>query len=176
MNRVLLVMMVIVTMSGCSAPSIRETDETIFIPVHDRKWQIVMQRNNWKMNISRVHNNGTSHIYNLTDDKTKVSLTISINKAPPCKTSQECRQHWLRHTLRSYGRPYAVEHFDDDRFLTTRFMVLRNDGFTINQLNYASHAYMDGIWIFVRVSKIQAANDDARFMSSVARSMHITDL
>lgn len=165
MRFIMIVLSVLLT--ACSTASKHDTVTHIVFPIADGGGEIRLPVDHWQRKTMKTLKGKDNTYHQLTDPQTKIQLSVTIHANAPCATAAECQKLWWTRARTELTQPRAIEHFQTKEYAVSRFLILREHGQAVNQLNYVAHAVYQGNWVIARVSKLFAGGEDSRQMTAV---------
>lgn len=117
-------------------------------------WWVTMPKGDWVMEKEQKRPDGTGFYYLLSSKSRALNFSIYLDKTTKCNSSAGCRDMFWRNPGPMYKGAKAVEQYEKNGFHVIQFQVENPGGFPVKQANISAHAYKDGYWIDVHISKV----------------------
>lgn len=126
----------------------------IFAPGH--AWRLVLPGDDWKLEEGKIRAEGSGFYYLVSSGRRDFHISIFVVKTDRCWSGDTCRALFWSNPGVFYQHPKDVRQFDRHGFSVVRFQLDEIGGVAVKQANLSAHAYVDGYWIDVRVSRAAA--------------------
>jgi hypothetical protein len=124
-------------------------------------WWVEMPKGDWVVEKEQKRPDGTGFYYLLSSKSRALNFSIYLDKTNKCNSGAGCREMFWRNPSPMYKGAKAVEQYEKNGFHVIQFQVENPGGFPVKQANISAHAYKDGYWIDVHISKVDKDMPDA---------------
>jgi hypothetical protein len=160
----------------CVAPACADVHVTghglqIFAPGH--AWRLMLPGDDWKIEQGKIRAQSSGFYYLASSGRRDLHVSIFVVKTDHCSSGDTCRALFWSNPGPFYKNPKDVHQYDEHGFSVVRFRLDDIGGVPVRQANLSAHAYVDGYWIDVRISKaaedrVPDINPLAAFFDSVS--------
>jgi hypothetical protein len=138
-------------------PGIEQSASELRLSMPSMKPGVSVPPEDWKVDEQKQGANGSAH-YLLTSQSRKLVFSVHFDRAAPCKSADECLEAVL--TNSRYAKADGLKRTSLGPFKVARFFLDQPSGVPLMQAHVFASAYVDGMWIDVRLSKTEQARPD----------------
>ena len=150
---------------------ISPTQLQVFLPAPT--WSVTLPRDDWFIAQDRVKPDGLGAYALASSPSRSVNLSVLLQRSGECDTPAGCRALWKKQAAEGLAKATAMREYDRNGFSVVEFQLDKPEGVDVVQLNVWGHAYRDGHWIDVHLSKVGKTRPDSRDLVSVLDAITI---
>ena len=147
------------------------TQLQLFLPAP--AWSVTLPREDWFLAQDRVKPGDVAAYAVASSPARGVNLSVLIQRSNDCETAPGCRALWKKNAAEGLAKATAMREYDRNGFSVIEFQLDKPEGADVVQLNVWGHAYRDGHWIDVHLSKVGKTRPDSRDLVSVLDAIAI---
>jgi hypothetical protein len=155
--RLMTALCVVVAFGAASLPAkaeMRKMDGMIALSVPGESWALTMPEQDWALAQQRDKPDGTGVFYYLVSNSQSLNFSVFLDKTTDCNSAPSCRDRFWKSPHPQYKDALDIRHFDRNGFAVSTFHFDRIMNMPAFQTNVGAHAYRNGYWIDVNISKV----------------------
>lgn len=124
----------------------------LYLP--DTPWALRLPRGDWQVLEEKRKADGTGVYYFVASPSKELQFSVYIDATTDCTSGATCRERWKRNSGPAFEAALEPVELERNGFSVLRFHLDRPMKAPVVQANVSAHAYRDGRWVDLRVSKV----------------------
>ncbi|APV48911.1 hypothetical protein BWI17_03955 [Betaproteobacteria bacterium GR16-43] len=153
-----------------AAADFRINDAGLQFFVPQAPWALRLPRDDWQV-LQEKRSAGGGVYYFIASPSRELQFSIFLDKTDQCDSASACRDLWKRNTAKVNEAARDLSERDRNGFSVVQFHLDKPGGHAVVQTNVSAHAYRDGYWIDVRVTKVGETRPDPEPLLAVLDAM-----
>ena len=144
----------VMCLSAMARAEMVKMDGVIALSVTGEDWALRLPAEDWSLAQEQAKPDGTGVFYYLVSNNRSLNFSVFLDKTDACNSAESCRDHFWKSPHPDYKAAKDITHFTRNGFAVTTFRIERIMNMPATQTNVSAHAYRDGDWIDVGLSKV----------------------
>lgn len=136
-------------------------------------WAVRLPRGDWQVLEEKRKPDGTGAYYFVASPSKEVQFSVYIDATGDCSSGPTCREQWKRNAGRAFENALGPSELERNGFSVLQFHLDRPMNAPVVQANLSAHAYRDGRWIDMRVTKVGEKRPAPAVLLAVVDSVSI---
>ena len=130
-------------------------------------WSLALPREDWFIAQERVKADGSGVYYVASSPARGVHLSVVLTRTEDCTSGATCREFWKRNIGDALAKVSEISEYDRNGFSVVEFTLDKPQGLDVVQVNAWGHAYRDGHWVDVHLSRVGKTRPDPKELQAV---------
>jgi len=136
-------------------------------------WSVSLPREDWFIAQQRLKPDD-SGVYFLGSSAARgVNISVIVQQSAECDSGPACRARWKSNAAEGLAKATGVRESERNGFSVIEFQLDKPEGVDVVQANAWGHAYKDGHWIDVHLSKVGRTRPDPKELLAVLDTITI---
>lgn len=136
-------------------------------------WAVALPKDDWEIAQEKRRPDGTGLYYFASSAAKALQFSIYFDRSSACSSGAACRELWKNNSGPAFKDARDPVEFERNGFSVLHFHLDKPAGMPVVQANASAHAYRDGYWIDVRVTKVGATLPDSAALLALIDSLSI---
>lgn len=136
-------------------------------------WAVTLPREDWFVAQERVKPDGSGMYFVASSPARGVHLSVIVQGSTECNSGPTCRAKWKENAAAGLAKATGIRESERNGFSVIEFQLDKPEGVDVVQANAWGHAYRDGQWIDVHLSKVGKTRPDPKELLAVLDTIAI---
>jgi hypothetical protein len=159
-------------LAGPATADVREAGPRLQFFSPHASWAVTIPKDDWDVVQQKSRRDGTGFYYLVSSRRRSLQFSIYLDQTAACTSGEACRRLFWRNPEPMFRDAQDVREYERNGFHVIQFHLDGVAGIPIMQTNLSAHAYRDGYWIDIRITKVgEQAPDPApmiEFLDSIS--------
>ena len=171
--RITVLFLSLVSICSLVSADIGQSESSIGIFVPGEPWYVELPLGDWALEQEKRTPDGTGFYYLLVSDQLLMNFSIFLDKSSDCNSGESCRTLYWDNPDALRKDPKRIEFLQRGAFSIVSFELEFSGEFVGVQTNVSAHAYRNGYWLDVHLSKFAKNSSEAGPMLQFLDSIQI---
>jgi hypothetical protein len=149
----------------------RQAEKEIEFFTSSTALKVSMPKEDWVMKQEKSKPNGGGFYYLFTSQSRSLNFSVFLDKTNQCSSGETCRTNFWSNPAPMYKAAKDTKMYEENGFHVIQFYLDSPGGFPVKQTNISAHAYRDGHWIDVHISKVGKEIPDPEELRGLLKSL-----
>lgn len=159
------------TLSAITLTAQTITQNQVFLTTHDAPWIISIEGKNLDIRNIRLKPGGKSAYFLMSEESEKLNVSIYIEPAEKCKTSEECRDFVLSSGNPMWGKFQNLSKSSIGEFSYFEFFRPEVEGMPVKMQDMYAQYVANGYWVDLHISKVLYKKEDKKLFEDLVKSV-----